>query len=204
MRWERESEPLPDIGPRDCPIPVLAEGEFELNAGKRQHQSGRGWSADGSGFALQSPFTDRLNRSPVGVTRMSCGSLEAVGGPRERPWAYVQGFRGTRPRCPAVGPPKQTRVVGNRRTHQMNERFLAESLNQSTHTMFRTPVPATYWTSSFARSCRHPSGLYDQPILASAVRPLAGSRVIWNRVPSRVIESSPFPERRAESARGLR
>lgn len=102
-----------------------------------------------------------------------------------------------------AGQRERTTGVGSWRIHRKNQRSIAESFSQGIHTMFRTPVPANHLTSSFTRCCRRPSGLYDQPIPASLSQPLSNSPVIWNRVPSRVIES-PFPKRRAESARGLR
>ena len=98
----------------------------------------------------------------------------------------------------SAGQPEQTPVVGNRRIRRKNQRSVAESFSLSTRIMFRTTVPATYLASSLARCRRHTSGLYDQPVPALPFRPLPGSRLIWNRVPSRVIES-PSPEGRAES-----
>ena len=101
------------------------------------------------------------------------------------------------------GQHEQTPVVGSRRIRRKNQRSFAESFSRSTRIMFRTPVPATYLASSLARCRRNPSGLYDQPVPSLPFRPLPGSRLIWNRVPNRVIES-PSPEGRAESVRGLR
>ena len=99
------------------------------------------------------------------------------------------------------GPHEQTPVVGNRRILRKNQRSFAESFSRSTRIVFRTPVPATYLASSL--TCRrHPSGLYGQPFPALRFRPLPDSRLNWNRVPKRVIES-PSPEWQADSVRGL-
>ena len=117
------------------------------------------------------------------------------------------------PCCKVSGPPghpsspdelrSQARVIGSRRIRRKNQRSLAKSFSESTHTMFRTAVPAKYVTSSLTRCWRRSSGLYGQPIPASLSQPLPGSPLISNRVPARVIESA-FPGLRAESGQGAR
>ena len=107
--------------------------------------------------------------------------------------------------CPiqSAGQRDRTSVAGSRRIRRMNQRSIAESASQGTHTMFRTPFPANYPTSSSTRCCRRLAGLYGLLIPSSLSRPLPSSTVFRNRVPSRVIEC-PFPKRRADPSQGAR
>lgn len=152
----------------------------------------RTWTPDA--FALGAD--PRVARTRTDRMAVTSGRVNAFGPCSEPSWSTDEPSR-------PGGQHERTPVVGNRRIRRKNQRSFAESFSRSTRIMCRTPVPATYLASSLARCRRNPSGLYDQPIPASPFRPLLGSRLIWNRVPSRVIES-PSPEGRAESARGLR
>ena len=150
----------------------------------------RNWTSD----ALALGADPRAARTRTDRMAANAGRVTAIG-PCSEPSGSTD-----HPSRPG-GQHERTPVVGNRRILRKNQRSLAESFRQSDHTMFRTPVPATFRASSLTRRRRR-SGLYDQRTLASPFRPFTGSRVTWNRVPSRVTES-PFPKRRAKSARGL-